>query len=119
MVILGVALAGGIGALIRWLVSARMAGRAPVGTGTALVNLAGAFALGAVAAASHHGRIDPQVFTVLGTGLLGALTTFSTWMVETLEGSGGRTAAVWRRILTPTAAGVFLAWVGSQAAGGL
>ena len=119
MVILGVAVAGGLGALIRWLVSAWFSGRAPRGTGTAVVNLVGALALGAVAALAHRGRVDHHVSVVVGTGLLGALTTFSTWMVETVEESGGRTPGVWWRTVAPVLAGMALVWIGTEMGGGL
>ena len=119
MVILGVALAGGLGALIRWLVSAWFSGRAPRGTGTTVVNLVGALALGAVAALAHNGRVDQQVSVVVGTGLLGALTTFSTWMVETVEESGGRSSRLGWRTVAPLLAGMALAWIGTLMGGGL
>ena len=119
MVILGVALAGGVGALIRWLVSAWFSGRSPRGTATAVVNLVGALALGAVAALAHRGRVDQQVSVVVGTGLLGALTTFSTWMVETLEESSGQAAGAWWRIVAPFLAGMGLVWIGTELGGGL
>lgn len=117
--ILGVALAGGLGAVIRWLVSIWFAGRARRGTGTAVVNLAGALALGVVVALTSHKRIDPDVGLVLGTGLLGALTTFSTWMVETLEESDGQTARMWWRTAPLALAGVALVWIGTQIGGWL
>lgn len=118
MVILGVALAGGIGAVIRWLVSVWLADRAPRGTGAAVVNLVGSLALGAVLALSHRGRLHPDVTVVLSAGLLGSLTTFSTWMVETLEESVGRTSRLWWRTVPATLAGVALLWVGIQLGGG-
>ncbi len=115
MVILGIALAGGLGAVARWLISIWLDGKAaPRGAATAVVNLAGALALGVVAALCRQGRIEPQLGLVLGTGLLGAFTTFSTWMVETLEASGGKATAVLGRTAIPTLAGVALAWVGMQ-----
>ena len=119
MVILGVAVAGGLGALIRWLVSTWFSGRAPRGTGTTLVNLVGALALGAVAALAHNGRLDQQVSVVVGTGLLGALTTFSTWMVETLEESGARPSGVCWRTVAPLLSGMALVWIGTGLGGGL
>lgn len=119
MVILGVALAGGIGAVIRWLVSVRLADRAPRGAGTAVVNLAGSLALGVVLAASGHGRLHPDLAAVLGAGLLGSLTTFSTWMVETLEESVGKPCGLWWRTVPAALAGVALLWVGIRLGGGL
>jgi CrcB protein len=62
------ALAGGLGAVTRFLVAVWL----PVPVGTLAVNVSGAFALGLLG----------DNF-VLGTGFVGAYTTFSTWMLET------------------------------------
>ncbi|MDA0185413.1 CrcB family protein [Solirubrobacter phytolaccae] len=67
MNVLLLALAGGTGAVLRFLVSSRL----PVPYGTLAVNLSGAFALGLIGEN-----------LVLGTGFVGAYTTFSTWMLE-------------------------------------
>jgi CrcB protein len=74
-------LSAGVGAILRFLldgaVSRRLPGALPVGT--MAVNLTGAFALGVLTGspATH------DVAFVCGTGLIGAYTTFSTWMFET------------------------------------
>ena len=119
MVILAIAVAGGAGACLRWLVTAWLDGRRRRGTGTGVVNLAGAFALGLLVALTDAGRIDPFWGLVLGTGFLGALTTFSTWMVEILEEARHGAGSVWLRILPPTLAGIALAWIGMVTGGGL
>lgn len=112
MVILAIALAGGVGACLRWLVTAWLDQSRRRGTGTGVVNLLGAFALGVVVALADLGRIDSSWALVLGTGFLGAFTTFSTWMIETLEESGRRAGSVWLRTLPLTVAGIALAWIG-------
>lgn len=70
---------GGVGSVARvWATQAgetRIPGGAPTVTG--MVNIVGAAAIGVVAALSG----DIGVL-VLGSGLLGGFTTFSTWMVE-------------------------------------
>ncbi len=119
MVILAIALAGGAGAYLRWLLTAWLDDRSRRGTGTGVVNLVGAFALGLVVALTDAGRIDSSWGVALGTGLLGSLTTFSTWMVETLEESERTAGSVWLRIAPLTVAGVALAWIGMLAAGGV
>jgi len=77
----GVALLGGCGALARFgltlLVADRLHPHFPAGT--LAVNLSGAFLLGLLAGAAVEG--DARL--LLGTGAIGAYTTFSTWMVET------------------------------------
>jgi CrcB protein len=93
LLFLGAALAGGVGAVLRYLADlgvARLAGRR-FPWGIFLVNLTGSFALGLVTAAL------PEHAFVLGAGLLGGYTTFSTAMLDTVvlwrEGEG-RAAAV-------------------------
>lgn len=77
----GVALLGGLGAVARLLlehgVRRQLNLTFPIGTVT--VNVTGAFLLGVVSglALSHH------LTVLLGTGFLGAYTTFSGWMLET------------------------------------
>lgn len=70
---------GGLGAVARvWATQvgeSRVPGGAPMMT--AIINIAGAAAIGIVVALSG----DIGVL-LLGTGLLGGFTTFSTWMVE-------------------------------------
>ncbi len=84
LLFLGAALAGGVGAALRYLVDvgiARVAGRR-FPWGIFAVNLTGSFALGVVTAA-----LPDQAF-LLGAGLLGGYTTFSTAMLDTV--------ALWR-----------------------
>lgn len=82
-----VALAGGVGAALRFLldgaIRARTAASFPVGT--AVINLTGSFALGLVTSLAA-GQVIPQEFAaVLGVGLLGGYTTFSTASYETVR----------------------------------
>ena len=53
--------------------------------GTLAVNSIGCLLLGMLAGASNTWNISPGVKLMLGTGFLGALTTFSTFSVETVE----------------------------------
>jgi len=74
----GVGLLGGLGTVARVLLT--RAGGGPV-RGTLLVNLTGALALGVLGGAG----VDGDALLLLGGGLLGAFTTFSTWMAEARE----------------------------------
>ncbi|HET6551850.1 MAG TPA: fluoride efflux transporter CrcB [Solirubrobacter sp.] len=76
----GVAVFGAVGALLRFEVSSAITKRHPsrFPYGTFAVNITGAFLLGLLTGAELSGK----PLLVFGTGLLGAYTTFSTWMVE-------------------------------------
>jgi CrcB protein len=80
---LGVALLGGTGAVARFvcddLVSWRTGRAFP--WGILAVNVSGAFVLGLLTGLALHG----DALLLAGTALLGAFTTFSTWMVDTVE----------------------------------
>jgi len=92
LLFLGAALAGGVGAVLRYLVDlgvARFAGRR-FPWGILLVNISGSFALGLVTTAL------PDAAFVLGAGLLGGYTTFSTAMLDTV--------ALWREGERPASA---------------
>jgi CrcB protein len=81
-----VALAGAFGALARYgvheLVQSRTASRFPYGT--VVVNLTGAFALGFLVGLVTYQGLDPDVRTVVGTGFIGAYTTFSSFSYDTV-----------------------------------
>jgi len=87
VIVLGVALAGALGAPARYLVERAVsrAHRYRFPWGTFVVNVGGSFALGLLAGAvlAHGFSNDAQ--TVLGTGFLGAYTTFSTFAYETVR----------------------------------
>jgi CrcB protein len=81
LLFVSVALAGGVGAGARYAVDVavtRMLG-ANLPWGILLVNVTGAFALGVVSA----GVVDATGVWVLGVGLLGGYTTFSSVAVST------------------------------------
>ena len=81
MIWLGVVLAGGIGAVLRFLVDRAVARRAARSFpfGTLAVNISGAAVLGLLGglALSRHTAL------LAGTAFVGSYTTFSTWMLET------------------------------------
>jgi CrcB protein len=110
---LAVGVLGGIGAVARWLldgaVTRRTAGAFPYGT--LAVNLSGALLLGLVAGLALHG----DALRLVGGGLLGSYTTFSTWMLEThrLAGRGRADAAV-LNIAASLALGLLAVWLGRE-----
>ena len=81
------ALAGGLGAVVRFFVDGEVKARhnGPFPLATLLINLLGALLLGVLAGlVSHHG-VSPDVRFVVGTGFCGGITTFSTAMVESVR----------------------------------
>lgn len=92
-------LGGGAGAVLRFvldgLVKARVRTHIPVGT--MLINLTGCLALGVLAGLAHRGALGSDALAVLGTGVLGGYTTFSTASFETarLLQDGRRGPALW------------------------
>ena len=86
MVLIAIGFAGALGALARYGVS--LAALRWIGEdfpyGTLCVNLAGCFLLGVIAELTmEDAGLAPQTRAILGTGFLGAFTTFSTFGVET------------------------------------
>jgi CrcB protein len=82
---------GALGALARWGLSVATNASARSFPWTTLaVNVAGCFALGLLVAAL--GDDHPDLRLGVGTGFLGAFTTFSTFSVETTELPAARAA---------------------------
>ncbi|UMB68171.1 fluoride efflux transporter CrcB [Mycobacterium paraterrae] len=81
MVWIGVILAGGVGAVLRFLLDGAVARRAGKSFpfGTLAVNISGAALLGFLGALA----LDRQAALLAGTAFVGSYTTFSTWMLET------------------------------------
>ena len=93
MIILGLAVAGAIGAVLRYGVDHRVQRRSGSSFpfGILVVNVSGSLVLGVlVGSAAHHG-VSGDWLTVAGTGLIGAYTTFSTFTFDTVRlGENGR-----------------------------
>ena len=73
-----------IGALLRWLLSVRLNALLPaLPLGTLAANLVGGYFVGvAMGWLAQHPELPPQVRLFVVTGLLGGLTTFSTFSAE-------------------------------------
>lgn len=113
---LGVAVIGGFGAVARLLmeqgVRRQLAMAFPIGTVT--VNILGAFLLGVVSGLT----LSHQTTTLLGTGFLGAYTTFSGWMLETRSlAEEKQWAAATANIAVSVLAGLTAAFAGQWVAG--
>ncbi|MGP2440354.1 fluoride efflux transporter CrcB [Streptomyces sp. JW3] len=104
-----------IGAPVRYLTDRAV--RARCGSafpwGILLVNVAGSLILGLLTGAAVAGAAGSRLQLLLGTGLCGALTTYSTFSYDTLRLAGtgaGRSAA--GNVLLSVAAGVGAAFAG-------
>jgi CrcB protein len=97
VIVVGVALAGALGAPARYMVESlvRRLRSGPFPLGTLLVNISGSLALGVVVGLAASATLDADARAVIGTGFLGAYTTFSTYAYETvrLAEDGRRTSA--------------------------
>jgi len=110
-----VALAGASGAVglygVHELVQSRTASRFPYGT--VVVNVTGSFVLGLVVGLVTYQGLDADVRTVVGTGFIGAYTTFSSFSYDTvglIESGAPRAALV--NALGSVALGLLVATAG-------
>jgi CrcB protein len=113
----GVALVGGIGSVLRFVVDRAVARRVARAFpfGTLAVNISGAALLGLLGTLA----LSKDAALLAGTGFVGAYTTFSTWMLETQrlgEERLTRTALanVVVSVVLGIAAAIFGQWVGQQ-----
>ncbi|GHF79484.1 fluoride efflux transporter CrcB [Streptomyces thermodiastaticus] len=88
--------------------------------GTFTVNVAGSLVLGLLTGAVAAGVASPQVQLLIGTGLCGALTTYSTFSYETLKlaENGARLFAVANAVAS-VVAGLGAALLGASLADAL
>jgi fluoride exporter len=115
---LGIGLLGGLGAVARLHLDGAAAARAgrEFPYGTLLVNLLGSFVLGILVGAT----VSPDAYRLLGTGLIGAFTTFSTWALEGHrlgEDGAGRLAIL--NFALSVVPGIAVAWAGRRVGGWL
>jgi CrcB protein len=109
---------GGAGAVARLLVDRALSARTrgPFPFGTLVVNLSGAFALGLIAGAALTG----DGYRLAATGLLGAYTTFSTWMLESRRlAAAGHSGLAALNVAGSLVLGVGLVWLGRAIGAGL
>jgi CrcB protein len=112
-VVIGIGLLGGLGAVARFGLDGAVSARAGTGFpyGTLAVNLSGAFVLGALAGAA----VGAQVNRLVGTGLIGAFTTFSTWALESQRlAEDGRLRRGAANLVISLLLGLAAAWAGRK-----
>jgi len=82
--VLAISAGASIGAVLRWLLAVRFNPLWPaVPLGTLAANLVGGFCIGlAIGWLNRHAELPPELRLFIVTGLLGGLTTFSTFSAE-------------------------------------
>lgn len=100
--LLAVAAGGSVGAVARYLMTLGIQRLLPVSfaaVGTLCVNAVGCLLIGLMMALAERESISPTMKLILVTGLLGSLTTFSTFGVETVElAQNGRLPAAFANV---------------------
>lgn len=110
-VVLAIGVLGGVGAIARFLLDGTVAGRLgrAFPYGTLSVNLLGSFILGAFVGAA----LSADAYRLVGTGLIGAFTTFSTWTLESHRlGEDGQLSVGALNFVVSLILGVLAAWAG-------
>jgi CrcB protein len=119
--ILLVIVGGGLGSACRYLLTIgaiRFCGNL-FPWGTLLVNLIGCFLIGLGFSLAGRAILSPQVKLFFMTGFLGGLTTFSTYVLESVNfGTNGATLAALTNIAVNNLGGLILVlmgfWLGSR-----
>ncbi len=116
---IAVGIGGMIGAICRYGISNLFEGSYhsfPYATFT--VNLFGCFLLSFLTNhANIKRKLSPEVFTAVGTGIIGAFTTFSTFAVETIKLSDAQPFMAFAYVLLSILGGLVFCYGGYQLAG--
>ncbi|MGW8883491.1 fluoride efflux transporter CrcB [Streptomyces sp. NPDC055749] len=116
-----VAIGGAVGAPLRYLTDRAVQARHGAGLpyvfpwGTFTANAAGSLLLGLLTGAA----VSEPVYALVGTGLCGALTTYSTFSYETLRlAESGRAFLAVANVVTSLLVGLGAVFLGAELAGG-
>ncbi len=119
--ILLVFVGGGVGAVSRWIISGYIQERSSHSIfpwGTLAVNVIGSFILGFVMGAFIiHGVFSYSQRLFLATGFAGALTTFSTFMYESMRLMARSSVDAFGNLLTSIILGLVAVYAGYVVAG--
>lgn len=87
LLFIALSLAGGVGAVLRLVLDGAIKARTRTAfpLGTLLINVSGSLVLGVVTQLALGGILDDAWRLVIGTGLCGGFTTFSTASFETVR----------------------------------
>lgn len=107
-----------VGAIARWQLGLWLNPSHGLPWGTLSANWIGAYFVGlSVVFFQQHSGLDPAWRVAIVTGLLGALTTFSTFSVETVAMlQGGRAALALMNTLLHLVGSLLLTWAGMVSA---
>lgn len=122
MIVLGVAFAGALGASCRFLLERWITMRygSPFAWGTLVVNVSGSLTLGIVVGLALEHGLSTDTRTIVGTGFLGAYTTFSTYVYEVVRrAEDGHAHVALTYLLAAAAGGTIAATIGLGITGAL
>lgn len=111
VVAIAVGLVGGVGAIARFALDGAVGSRTgrEFPFGTLVVNVLGAFVLGVLVGSA----LDQTAYRLAGTGVVGAFTTFSTWMFESHRlGEDGEARLGLLNFVFSLVVGLAAAWAG-------
>lgn len=111
-VVLAIAIAGGLGAALRYGLQVLWPARGTnLPRGVLVANIVGSFIAGFAAGLLAH--TSTAWFVIVITGFCGGLTTFSTFAVETIQlGQAGARRAATLNVVTNVVFGLFAAAIG-------
>ncbi len=109
-----VALMGFAGALLRYVITEMTGTIHGFPVATLLINLSGCLVLGwFYTISAHRMYVHPLMRLGIGTGFLGAFTTFSTFVVETWKLlNAGLYDLTWLYVLATVLGGIILGFIG-------
>ncbi|WP_409270322.1 fluoride efflux transporter FluC [Neobacillus sp. SCS-31] len=106
MKLLLIAAGGFFGAIFRMFLARRLNAGAGIPYGTMLANFIGCLMLGFLAGNAASGNL----YAMFGIGFTGALTTFSTFMLELVKAPGGNSRL--KYIVGSLGGGIILVYIG-------
>jgi fluoride exporter len=111
-----VGIGGILGAITRFLLGKWIANKitSTIPVGTWFINISGSFILGLLAFLHMGGKIQDWEWLLIGTGFLGAYTTFSTFGYETIQMlQSKKNKLAFYYVTSSVLLGVLFAWMGS------
>ncbi len=122
MLTVAVAVAAGLGAVARYLVTSAVQARTdgPFPYGTLVVNVSGCLLVGLLLGRAATAGLPAEVVAVVGTGFAGGFTTLSTFAYESLAlARGARALAAAANVVGSTVLGLLATATGTALGAGL